>query len=82
MVFLAISPAGLSEAIALANGSPVWCSAEAITEEEFERLESGNVTRLSYEISDQGREVLNEALATIREHHPQERIWIEGDGDV
>ena len=35
MIFLALTPGGLVEALALASGSPVWCCASAITEAEF-----------------------------------------------
>jgi hypothetical protein len=82
MVFLALSPAGLSEAIQLAHGSPVWCGAEAIGEAAFQALSGANVTRFAYTISGEDAEVLGEAVATIQEHHPNERIWVESAGEL
>jgi hypothetical protein len=77
MVFLAITPNGLSEALRLAAGSPVWCGADAIAEQEFTELRGRNVTRFIYSLMDQGPQVLADAVATIREHHPAERLWVE-----
>jgi len=75
MVYLAITHRGLLEAIdrAKLNGSVVWCGSDAISEEMFDRLEAGNVTRFAYPL---GRE--NEAvIADAKEHHPGENIWVE-----
>jgi len=82
MVFLAITPAGLVEAIRLAgSANPVWCGADAITEEDFAENAAGNVTRFDYSLlkPDQAQAIAG-ALITIEEHHPGERVWVEHDG--
>ena len=79
MVFLVLTPAGLSEAMALANGQiPVWCTADAITESEFSGLATENVTRFVYSASGLNPEsAMPDALETISEHRPGERVWVE-----
>jgi hypothetical protein len=82
MVFLAITPAGLVEAIRLAGSAhPVWCGADAITEEDFSANAAENLTRFDYSLLEPGREqAIAGALITIEEHHPGERVWVEHDG--
>jgi hypothetical protein len=79
MVFLALTPAGLSEAMALANGQfPVWCTAEAISESAFAALATENVTRFVYSVAGPNPTMaVADALETISEHHPGQRIWVE-----
>ena len=79
MVFLTLTPAGLSEAIVLANGQfPVWCTADAITESEFSVLATENVTRFVYSVSGPNPTMaMADAIETISEHHPGQRIWVE-----
>jgi len=79
MVFLALTPGGLLEALALAGTtSPVWCCASAISEAEFSANPSPNLTRFAYTIVGgvASPEMIG-ALSTIEEHHPNERIWVE-----
>lgn len=79
MVSLALTPAGLSEAIALSDRqSPVWCSASAIGDPEFSGLAAQNVTRFVHSLSGPNQaELVADALATIAEHHPNQRVWVE-----
>lgn len=79
MVFLAITPQGLKEAVHLAqpNNSPIWCGADAISESEFTALHGVNLTRFDYSLCGETQEVILEALDTIAEHHPNERVWVE-----
>jgi hypothetical protein len=81
MVFLALSQEGLAEALRIATpeGGAVWCGADAMSEEQFASLSgSKNLTRFTYSLQDADAEVLAGALATIEEHHPRERVWVEG----
>ena len=79
MVYLALTPRGLREILdsSEATKTPVWCSADALSEAEFEKLERGNVTRFTYSLTDADQTTIHGALATIEEHHPGERVWIE-----
>lgn len=79
MVFLAITPSGLVEALLLAGGhSPVWCGADAITEAEFATRQGNNITRFVHSLAGPGSaDLVVEAVATIAEHHPGERVWVE-----
>ena len=80
MIYLAISPRGLHEALQVARlGSDfIWCSAEAITESEFRVRHLPGVTRLAYSPSMFDQVQMERAIDSIAEHHPGESIWIEG----
>lgn len=79
MVFLAITPRGLKNALREASGSgtAVWCGADAISEEDFAALRGAHVTRFAYELGARDPLVLEDALDTIDQHHPDEVVWIE-----
>ncbi len=80
MVYLALTPQGLREILDASDSvktAAVWCSADALSEAEFEKLERGNVTRFTYSFAETDKATIQYALATIEEHHPGERIWIE-----
>ena len=79
MIYLALTPRGLREILdsSEATKTPVWCSADALSDAEFEKLERCNVTRFTYSLTDVEQATSQGALATIEEHHPGERVWIE-----
>lgn len=78
MVFLAITSGGLAESIRIAaEQDAVWCGADAITEVEFDALAINNVTRFTYALGEAGPDELADAVATIEEHHPGQRVWVE-----
>jgi hypothetical protein len=80
MVFLALTPSGLEEAMraATAVGGNVWCGASAISEADFGARKLAALTRLHYSPAASGRESLGRALDTIGQHHPGETVWVEG----
>jgi len=79
MVYLVLTPQGLQEILNASDAvnTSVWCSADALSEIEFDNLERGNVTRLNYSLADADEAMMQDAIATIEEHHPGERVWIE-----
>ena len=79
MVFLAITPAGLRQAIKLAetHASSIWCGADAISEADYAELGCLDVSRFTYPLVGEPKDVLQDALDTITEHHPNATIWIE-----
>jgi hypothetical protein len=79
MVYLALTPDGLQELLLdLPNPEiPIWCSSDALSEAEFRKLERVNVTRFNCSLLGADNMAMSDALATIEEHHPGERIWIE-----
>jgi hypothetical protein len=78
-VFLAISPAGLKEAIQLASstGSAIWCGSDAVSESEFQSLAGRSITRFIYPLEAEPTDVINGAVSTIEEHHPGSTVWVE-----
>lgn len=79
VVYLVLTPQGLQEILNALDAvkTSIWCSADALSEREFDNLERGNVTRLHYSLADADKATMQDAIATIEEHHPGERVWIE-----
>jgi hypothetical protein len=79
MVYLALTPQGLRDILDASEAAktPIWCSADALSEAEFEKLERGKITRFTCSFADADTATIQDALATIEEHHPGERVWIE-----
>lgn len=81
MVYLALDRSSALEAIsfAKAGGHSVWVGSDAISEEEHLRLgtQGMKVTRFAYPLSGAAAAVIEDALATIEEHHPAEVIWVQ-----
>lgn len=79
MVYLAISPEGLKEALGVAapERAAIWCGADAISEEDYGELRDANVSRFNYAMGDREPAVLKGALETIALHHPQQIVWLE-----
>ena len=80
MVFLVPTPQGLRSLLDEVGDTaiPIWCSADALSNAEFDRLEHGNVTRFAYALSPADPEAFEDALSTIEEHHPGHQVWVEG----
>jgi len=80
VVFLAISRESALEAIALAKsgGHHVWVGSNALSQDEHQaQLAKGvRLTRFSYSLM-AGSDTIDEAVATIREHHPADTIWVQ-----
>ena len=79
MVFLAITPQGLKAALRAAASSaiPVWCGVDTVSEEDFAALQGTGLTRFDYELGARDPLVLEDALATIDQHHPGDVVWVE-----
>ena len=79
MVFLAITPSGLKHAMreAARSGAAVWCGTDAITELDFAALMGQGLTRFAYALGAHDPLVLEGALDTIGQHHPDEVVWVE-----
>lgn len=76
MVFLAITPAGLADALHAAKvDDAIWCGSDAITDAEYTRSSRPNLSRFIYPLGD--RQMIDDAISTIAEHHPGQRIWVE-----
>ena len=79
MVFLALSRESALQAIAVANagGHHVWVGANALSQDEHQAHVARGVrlTRFSHSLTD--RDAVDEAVATIREHHPSDIIWVQ-----
>jgi hypothetical protein len=81
VVFLALDPSAAIEAIALTrlSGAAVWVGSDAMSHDEHYRIaaEGINLTRFEYPLSGVDTAVVNDALATVREHHAGETVWVQ-----
>ena len=84
MVLLAITAAGLEDALRLAaaEGVSVWCGSDAVSESDYPAKRGRSLSRFIYPLQGAGPETLARAIGTIEEHHPGETIWVEGRGEV
>lgn len=81
MVYLALDRTSALEAIACAKAGncSVWVGSDAISEEEHRQFgsEGLKLTRFNYPLAGAGENVIEDAVATVEEHHPGEVIWVQ-----
>jgi hypothetical protein len=79
MTYLALTQQGLRDILDASEAAKtsVWCSVDALSEDEFAKLECGNITRSTNSFVNTDTATIQDALAPIEEHHPGERVWIE-----
>jgi hypothetical protein len=81
MVFLLLDAAALKKTLEVAKiiDAEVWLGAEAITEAEHHELhrKGHKITRFSHSLSPATSEGIEDALLTIKEHHPAQVIWVQ-----
>lgn len=79
MVFLATSRRGYEAYLALDSSAPLWVSAGILSLHELRdlRVRGYSVTDFSYVVNPNDPEVMMDASSTIREHHPDEPLWVE-----
>ncbi len=79
MIFLAITPKGLSDALASAGEDDhVWCGREAVTGDDSGEMLKRNVTIFSYAFTGlDAQENIEGAVLTMEEHHPGQSVWVE-----
>ena len=79
MIFLAITPKGLSDALASAHeGDHVWCGREAVPPDQSGEMLKRNVTIFSYAFTGlNAHDDLQGAVLTMEEHHPGQSVWVE-----
>jgi hypothetical protein len=79
MIFLAITQTGLRNALQVVDASisAIWCGSDAISEAEYSKLQGHKVSRFNYTLAGEASNVLDGALETIKDHHPNETIWVE-----
>ena len=81
MVIFAVTRNGYVELEPIIKSAlyPVWVGGGVLNEQELDSLRSIDIdlTNFNYVIDPGDDSALDEALATIAEHHPNERVWIE-----
>ena len=81
MIFFVISRKGFEDYLSVKEklAAPLWISAGVISQSELELLRhsGADVTDFNYVISLNENEVIDDAIETIKEHHPDEVIWVQ-----
>ncbi|MFK8012019.1 MAG: hypothetical protein AB8B80_08275 [Marinicellaceae bacterium] len=81
MIIFAVTKEGFRELepVIKTGKYPLWVGGSVLSESELGRYREMDIdiTNFSYEIDPASDEELDDALATIAEHHPKERIWLE-----
>jgi hypothetical protein len=81
VVFFVISRKGFEDYLAIKDKlvAPLWISAGVISQSELESLRNSgaDVTDFNYAIGLNENEVIDDAIQTIKEHHPGEVIWLQ-----
>lgn len=79
IIYLAPTPRGLQKTLqsAAETGATVWCGSDTMSEEDFDAFVGIDVSRFNYSLGDASADVLEGAIHTIREHHPDSTIWVE-----
>jgi hypothetical protein len=81
VVFFVISRKGFEDYLAVKDNltAPLWISAGVISQSQLESLRrSGtDVTDFNYVIGLNENEVIDDAIEIIKEHHPDEVIWVQ-----
>ncbi len=86
MVFFVVTSEGYKELCRtlIEPPSPLWVCEGVLTEAETGTLRSSgtSITVFNRVISSKDAGAIEEALYTITQHHPDERIWVEREHDV
>jgi hypothetical protein len=81
MVIFVLTKVGFSDVSALAKEGniPLWLNQGVLTQTEIDALRAIglDVTDFTYKIDPKNEVQISEAIHTISEHHPGERIWVE-----
>jgi hypothetical protein len=81
VVLLVLEPDAVADALLVAQSAnaAVWIGSDAMTHEEHFRRASGglNISRFAYPLSGASPDVVEDAVATIAEHHPGETVWLQ-----
>ncbi|MEJ1962223.1 MAG: hypothetical protein WDO56_12030 [Gammaproteobacteria bacterium] len=82
MVFLAMTRQGFEGYCQLSSGSraSLWIPGGVLAPEELSELRARglDVTNFGSEIRPGDVGAVADAISTIREHHPNEPLWVEG----
>ena len=86
MVFLVVTRAGYDELLRICNHfpSPLWVACEVLSESELGALHASgaNVSVFDRTINPKDSAAIEDALYTIAQHHPNQRVWVERASDV
>lgn len=79
MIILAITVTGLRAALreTVNSGATIWCGADALSGVSLAERQGAAVSHFIYDLGARDPDVLESALDTIEQHHPDEVVWME-----
>jgi hypothetical protein len=81
MVFFALTRSGYQELVSILGRtpSPIWVSEGVLTDAEIAKLHSADidVSNFTSVIDGNSVEEVEEAIETIKLHHPGQSVWVE-----
>ena len=86
MVFLILTRRAYEEILALLGRvpSPMWVNGGVLSNDEIGEIRQSGVdlTTFTRPFDRLSAEAINDAAATVREHHPNEIVWVESPSDT
>jgi hypothetical protein len=79
MVFFVISRRGFEDFQTLsASNTSLWVTAEVVNQNEFDALRAAgiSVTSFNYSLTTDDLAGIEQAIETVREHHPNQTVWV------
>ena len=81
MVYLVLTRNGYEELIRQCQcvPSPLWVNKDILSDTELRSLRSSGIalTDFIYPITPSDTQEVSEATHTVKEHHPNETVWVE-----
>jgi hypothetical protein len=85
MIFFVLTRSGYDELVKLfgKTPSPLWVNAGVLSQVEIKLLyeEDVEISAFTHPINSDDINKVTEAIDTIKQHHPNHRIWVENPTD-
>ncbi len=81
MATLVLTRGGFDDLVKTLGHVPpqLWVNSDVLSEEELKDLRAAghDVTNFTRHITPTDRVAVEDAISTVREHHPLQRLWVE-----
>lgn len=82
MPFLALTRAGVAEVLQnTARVGSIWIGSDILSEAEVRQLRAGGTEVSVFTHPVRTKDEIEDAIPTLREHHPNSPVWIEAEPD-
>lgn len=79
MVLFILTREGLEDVRPIIAGNAVWVNVGVLSDQEVDELRATglDLTRFTIPVDPLSNDEMSEAVYTIAQHHPGQRIWVE-----